>query len=230
MAWLASGLVGRLIYGARASVATATRRTERAAKLIDRPLATCGSSLTLSPFTEPTVAASQSVPEGSEPPPFPSDGRLAAVDYGTVRIGVAICDPERILVSPYAVHRRGREAADADFFRRLAIDERVAGFIVGLPIHCDGGESPKSREARQFARWLHELTGCPTRLFDERFTTAQARRRLRPGKMSHKHRKERIDAIAAQVLLEAFLEVAEYTGQLPGQAADAPPEGDESLD
>ena len=162
--------------------------------------------------------------------PFPAEGRLAAIDYGTVRVGVAICDPGRILVSPYAVHRRGRSAADADFFRRLAVDERVAGFVVGLPIHCDGGESPKSLEAREFARWLHELTGRPTRLFDERFTTAQARRRLRPGKMSHKHRKERIDAIAAQVLLEAFLEVAQYPGQLPGQAVDAPPEGEESLD
>lgn len=176
------------------------------------------------------MATPQYPPDDADAPPFPDQGRLAAIDYGTVRIGVAICDPGRILISPHAVHRRGRDAADTDFFRRLAVDERIAGFVVGLPIHCDGGESPKSREARQFARWLHELTGRPTRLFDERFTTAQARRRLRPGKMSHKHRKERLDAIAAQVLLEAFLEVAEYTGQLPGQPVDAPPEGEQSLD
>lgn len=176
------------------------------------------------------MADSPSPADESQQPPFPEEGRLAAIDYGTVRIGVAICDPGRILISPFAVHRRGRSAADADFFRRLAVDERVAGFVVGLPIHCDGGESPKSLEARQFARWLHDLTGRPTRLFDERFTTAQARRRLRPGKMTHKDRKARIDAVAAQVLLEAFLEVAQYTGQLPGQCIDAPAEGEQPLD
>ncbi|WP_390622477.1 Holliday junction resolvase RuvX [Candidatus Laterigemmans baculatus] len=180
--------------------------------------------------TSPENMPPTSTPHPSTLAAFPESGRLAAVDYGTVRIGIAICDPGRILVSPHAVHTRGRAEAEAEFFRRLAVEERVAGFVVGLPIHCDGGESPKSIEARAFARWLHELTGLPTRLFDERFTTAQAQRRLRPSKLTHKHRKQRIDAVAAQVLLEAFLEVAEYTGELPGQAIDAPSEGDESLD
>jgi putative Holliday junction resolvase len=162
---------------------------------------------------------------------FPRQGRLAAVDYGSVRIGVAICDPDRILISPHAVYTRGTAAAEADFFRDLARQDRVAGFVVGLPIHCDGGESQKSVEARQFARWLQRLTGVPTRLFDERFSTAQAKRKLRDReKMSRRRQKQRIDAVAAQVLLEAFLEVQEYTGQIPGEPVEAPAAGGRSLD
>lgn len=161
---------------------------------------------------------------------FPREGRLAAVDYGTVRIGLAICDPGRILVSPLAIHTRTGEAQLTKFFTELAADERVAGWVVGLPIHCDGGESQKSGEAREFALWLQQTTSLPTRLFDERFSTAQAKRRLRGRKMTHKTRQARIDAVAAQVLLEAFLEVQQYTGKLPGQAADAPADGDDALE
>lgn len=162
---------------------------------------------------------------------FPREGRLVAVDYGSVRIGVAICDPGRILVSPHEVFTRSTRQAEADFFTQLAKQDRVAGFVVGLPIHCDGGESQKSGEARAFARWLHELTGVPCRLFDERFSTAQAKRRLRNReKMTLKQQKKRIDAVAAQVLLEAFLEVQEYTGKIPGESLDEPAVGGDALD
>lgn len=161
---------------------------------------------------------------------FPCTGRLIAVDYGTVRIGLAICDPDRILVSPLDVFSRGKPPAEKEYFARLAKEERVAGFVVGLPIHCDGGESQKSSEARSFANWLHELTGLPTRLFDERFSTAQAKRRLRDRRLTHKSRKARIDAVAAQVLLEAFLEIQAYTNVLPGEPIDASPGGGKGLD
>lgn len=161
---------------------------------------------------------------------YPKSGRLLAVDYGTVRMGLAICDPDRILVSPYAVQQRGKREAEAKYFASLARDEKIAGFVVGLPIHCDGGESQKSVEAREFARWLNRVTQVPVRLFDERFSTAQAKRRLRNAPYTLKDRKARIDAIAAQVLLEAFIEVQAYTGQLPGQAIGEAAEGGESLD
>ena len=160
---------------------------------------------------------------------FPVAGRLLAVDYGTVRIGLAICDPDRILVSPLEVYSRGKAAADEKYFSTLAKDERVAGFVVGLPIHCDGGESDKSAEARRFAKWLFELTQVPTRLFDERFSTAQAKRRLRDRRLTHKNRKSRLDAVAAQVLLEAFLEVQQYTGTLPGEPLSSPATGGDSV-
>jgi len=88
-------------------------------------------------------------------------GRIAGIDYGTVRVGVAITDPARTLASPHGQYARGGEEADARYFRRLAEDEAIALFVVGLPIHLSGDESQKSQEARAFARWLHETTGVP---------------------------------------------------------------------
>ncbi|WP_153556219.1 Holliday junction resolvase RuvX [Roseimaritima sediminicola] len=161
----------------------------------------------------------------AEPPAFPTSGRLAGVDYGTVRVGIAVCDPGRILVSPLEVWQRSDKDRETEFFRSLVRSERLAGFVVGLPIHCDGAESEKSRESRRFARWLYEATGLPVRLFDERFTTADATRRLRAGGMKNAKRKRRLDAVAAQILLEAYLEAARYAAEdhLPGHPLDEPP-------
>jgi len=167
-------------------------------------------------------------------PEFPGHGRLAAVDYGTVRIGLAICDPDRILASPLEVHAvtqpdSGGYEADDRYFQNLAKEERVAAWVVGLPIHCDGGESDKSVEARQFAVWLREVTGLPTRLFDERFTTVAANQKIRESKTTRKKTKKRIDAIAAQVLLESFLDACRYHGEIAGHDLDVPAAGGESL-
>ena len=110
---------------------------------------------------------------------FPATGRLAAVDYGTVRIGIAVCDPMRILVSPLEIHAVSSRVADGEYFARLAKREAIDGFVVGLPVHLDGGESQKSIEVRRFGRWLHEVTGVPVRLFDERFTSSTAEDMMR---------------------------------------------------
>ncbi len=80
------------------------------------------------------------------------------------------------------------------------------GWVVGLPIHCDGKESIKSEEARAFARWLEELTHLPARLVDERFSTALANQLLRPADLTRKQTKQRVDRVAALVILESFLE------------------------
>ena len=60
--------------------------------------------------------------------------------------------------------------------RRLAIEENIVLFVVGLPVHLDGRESQKSREGRDFGQWLGEVTGKPVEYFDERFTSAEAER------------------------------------------------------
>ncbi len=163
---------------------------------------------------------------------FPQSGRLAAVDYGTVRMGIAICDPGRILASPWEVVIRQNPQQETAYFQQLVRQQDVGGFVVGLPIHCDGNESEKSRESRQFARWLRQQTGCPVRLFDERFTTSDANKRLRDKKKSAAHRKARLDAVAAQILLEAFLEATRFCppGQIPGYALDQPLRSGQALE
>ena len=112
--------------------------------------------------------------ENSTQVPFPVSGRIAGIDYGTVRIGVAITDRDQLLASPYANYNvRGRDK-DADWFREFAEQERVAYFVVGLPVHLSGDESQKSIEAREFGDWLRGVTGRPVQYFDERYTSKHA--------------------------------------------------------
>lgn len=139
-------------------------------------------------------------------------GRVAGIDFGTVRIGIAISDPERTIASPLENYTRRGSEQDAQRFRKLATEEDVTLFVVGLPIHLSGQESPKSREARQFGQWLAETTGVPVEFFDERFTTTEAEQLLRDAKLTNKRRKSRVDMIAAQVLLAAYLERGEGRG------------------
>jgi putative holliday junction resolvase len=115
------------------------------------------------------------------PPSFPDRGRLAGIDFGTVRVGVALCDPDRILASPYATYARGAPEADARYFRQLAVEERLVGFVVGLPLHMSGDPS------------------------DERFTTADATEALLAGGLRRHKVDRRKDMVAAQAILARFL-------------------------
>ncbi|MGD0898024.1 MAG: Holliday junction resolvase RuvX [Thermoguttaceae bacterium] len=133
-------------------------------------------------------------------------GRVAAIDYGTVRIGIAMSDPERTIASPWESYTRRTPELDARQFQRLAAENGIALWVVGLPVHLDGRESRKSLEARQFGRWLALATGVPLVFFDERFTTAEAEDVLREAKLTGRGRKNRIDMVAAQILLTAYLE------------------------
>ena len=148
-------------------------------------------------------------------PDFPRVGRLAGIDYGTVRIGVAVTDPEQRLASPLENYTRSGAAADAAWIRRLATEERIAGFVVGLPVHTSGQESQKSIEARQFGQWLGEQTGLPVAYFDERYTSAHAEELLLGAGLTSKRRKQRLDKLAAQIMLAAFLE-SSRSGDEPG--------------
>lgn len=148
--------------------------------------------------------------------PFPAEGRLAGIDYGTVRIGVALCDPARMLASPFENYTRRSEASDARFFRELVSQERVVGFVVGLPVHLSGGESEKSQEARDFGAWLAATTGVPVRYYDERYTSAQAEEILGDARLTKKKRKARLDMLAAQILLTSYLEASPDAEHEPG--------------
>ena len=143
----------------------------------------------------PSAATGSSVP-----------GRVAAIDYGTVRLGIAISDARRTLASPLENYNRRNPTADAEHLRRLATEERVTLFVVGLPVHLDGRESQKSREARAFGQWLSEAAGVAVEFFDERFTTNEAEKMLGAAEFTKKQRKARLDKLAAQILLTAYLE------------------------
>ena len=151
---------------------------------------------------------------------LPPAGRLAGIDYGTVRVGVAVSDPQRVLASPYENYTRRSPDEDAEYFRRLAESEQIAGFVVGLPVHGSGEESQKSREARQFGQWLQRVASRPVVFYDERYTSAQAQELLAAAEMTKKKRKKRLDMIAAQIILASFLESGAARAEPPGPLAD----------
>ena len=137
---------------------------------------------------------------------LPLQGRLAGIDFGTVRIGIAITDPGQQIASPLEVYQRRNEQLDQTYFRQLAVNERLVGWVVGLPIHLSGQPSEKSQEAVSFGTWLANLTGLPVNWIDERFTTSMAREIMNQSTLSGKKRKAQLDKLAAQILLTAYLE------------------------
>ena len=135
-----------------------------------------------------------------------SKGRIAGIDYGTKRIGIAISDPMQSIASPYENYTRNGPEADAKRFKRLVAEDDIVLFVVGLPLHVSGDESEKSREARQFGGWLHDQTDVPVEVFDERFTSSESEAFLIDIDMSRKQRKKRLDMLAAQLILKGYLE------------------------
>lgn len=150
---------------------------------------------------------------GGAPPPLPPRGRLLGFDPGTVRVGLAVSDPDRLVASPLDTFAVRGPAADAAHFVKLVAAERVVGLVVGLPLHTGGEEGVKAREARAFGAWLTGTTGLPVVFWDERCTTAAAEDFLRAAKLNPKQRKERRDRVAAQLILQGYLD------------AGCPPEG-----
>jgi putative Holliday junction resolvase len=136
---------------------------------------------------------------------LPKPGRLLGIDYGSARIGLAICDAEQKIAGPLATYHRRTAELDAKFFRELISGEKIAGLVIGMPLHLSGQDSQKSKEVMRFAEWLRTLVDCPIAFYDERFSTSIANE-LIGGELTKKQRKARIDKIAAQVILASYLE------------------------
>jgi putative holliday junction resolvase len=132
--------------------------------------------------------------------------RLLGIDYGTVRIGLAVSDADRVIASPLEVRERQGADRDAAYFRQIVEREQIGGLVAGLPLHTTGREGIKAQEAREFGEWLKGVTGLPVIYADERFTTAFAESALWSAGLTHKKRKARRDAVAAQMMLQAFLD------------------------
>ena len=138
-------------------------------------------------------------------------GRLLGVDFGTVRVGLAISDADRIIASPFDTYRRKDRVLDAAYFAKLVKAEGIVGLVVGLPLHTGGEEGIKAKEAREYAQWLADATGLPFEMWDERCTTAAAEDALWSAGLSHQDRKARRDRVAAQIILQSYLDTARRT-------------------
>ena len=87
-------------------------------------------------------------------------GRILGVDFGSVRIGLAVSDSDRRIASPLATYQRKSEEQDVAYFKKLIEGEQIVLIVVGLPLHLSGQEGEKAREARQFGLWLGEATNA----------------------------------------------------------------------
>ncbi|HEV3256426.1 MAG TPA: Holliday junction resolvase RuvX [Gemmataceae bacterium] len=145
--------------------------------------------------------------------------RLLGVDYGTVRIGLAVSDPDRTIASPMTTYSRRGRARDAAYFRQTVEREGIGQIVVGLPVHLDGREGQKAQEARAFGNWLVDVTGLPVVFWDERFSSVEAEGFLLAAGLTSKRRKGRRDRVAAQILLQSYMD-AGCPGEQPVRPLD----------
>lgn len=143
-------------------------------------------------------------------------GVRLGVDVGSVRIGVARCDPGGMLATPLTVVRRGK--GDLDALAELTTLAEPVEVIAGLPTSLSGREGPAAATAREFATALAaRIAPVPVRLVDERFTTTAAHQALRLSGKDSRARRQVVDAAAAAVLLQAALDTERGTGYPPGE-------------
>ena len=134
--------------------------------------------------------------------------KIMGIDYGDARTGVAISDLLCSIVgSTTVVPSRNTEKAIADIVR-LAKENQVGRIVVGLPRNMDGTEGPRAEVCREFARQLQEATGLDVVMWDERRTTVEAHNILSQHNYHGKKRKDTVDAVAASLILEGYLNFA----------------------
>jgi putative holliday junction resolvase len=132
--------------------------------------------------------------------------RIAGLDLGTKTIGVALSDPGVSFASPLTTLHRTKFGKDAAALLALCAEHEVGGLVIGLPVNMDGTEGPRAQAARAFARSLRGLTALPIVLWDERWSTLAAERAMLEADLSRAKRRERIDAVAASLILQGALD------------------------
>ena len=130
--------------------------------------------------------------------------RYLAIDYGTKRIGLAVCDPSETIVSPLIVIE-GRKNLIEKILEVIA-RENIEAVVFGLPLNMDGTTGPQAKMTMQFAEELKKRTSVPVHFQDERLSSFVAEEKLAPADFTRKKKAKRLDAIAAAQILEAFLE------------------------
>lgn len=150
--------------------------------------------------------------------------RALGLDVGSKTIGVAVADPSGTIATARSVLARRGHAADAAVIAELARSEAADAVVVGLPLELDGSEGHRARLVLRFVAVLRavlkDMPGPVTlHTWDERFSTAAAERTLLEADLSRARRKQHVDAVAAQFILQGWLEARRRGGTLGGALA-----------
>lgn len=138
---------------------------------------------------------------------------IMSVDFGDARTGIAVCGKSEMIASPVCV------IAEKDFDKciektaALAKEQRVQQVVVGYPKNMNGTIGERAEKCSLFAERLESLVGCPVKLWDERCTTVSAHSALNVTNTRGKKRKAVVDAVAAVIILESYLEYRRNTGE-----------------
>jgi putative Holliday junction resolvase len=144
-------------------------------------------------------------------------GSRLAIDVGTVRIGLAVSDPDSIVSTPLPALVRSKLLVESlQEILSLISENGVIEVYVGDPLSLSGVETASTQDARQFALQLAELTSVPVRLVDERLTTVTASAKLRLSGKNAKAAKSLIDSASAVEILEQALNVSKQSGRPAG--------------
>lgn len=136
----------------------------------------------------------------------PTVGRILAIDPGTKRCGVAVCDELRVTTRPLAVVERTSWKKLLTIVKDLVSEFDAAALVIGLPLNTDGTESPMSAEARRMARNFALSLDIPVFLQDERVTSYEAKSRLWEQGKTIKESRRLVDSEAATIILADFLD------------------------
>lgn len=131
-------------------------------------------------------------------------GRILGIDHGEARIGLAISDELGMLAHP--LETVNAKAEPLKRIAALATEKGVTEIVIGVPRNMDGSYGPAAEKAQAFAAKVRESTSLPVKLWDERLTTVAAQRSLHEAGKNVKQSRKVIDQVAAQILLQAYLD------------------------
>ena len=152
---------------------------------------------------------------------IPISGRVLALDWGERRIGVALSDELQIISSPLAtVTRRDGKRFPMPVLLGHVSAHRPVGIVVGLPLTLEGDEGEAAGFARTLGTLMEKRAHLPVAYWDERMSTARALRAIREQGGSTRGRKDEVDALAASVLLQGFLD-SRRSGREPSESAES---------
>ena len=132
--------------------------------------------------------------------------RIMALDYGDVRIGIALSDVTRFLASGYENYTRKDLVKDCTHIAEIARDNNVKVIVLGLPLNMDGSEGVRVEKTREFAEELKKYTDAKIDFLDERLTSVSAEKILISADVSRKKRKQVLDKLSATIILQDYLD------------------------
>ncbi len=132
--------------------------------------------------------------------------KILAIDYGDARIGLAMSDESETLASPIGTYLSQSMRKDIDYIAQLAKEKQVGRIVLGLPINMDGSLGPRADKTKSFGSVLERVSEIPVVYKDERLTTVSAEKTLIECNMRREKRKQVIDTLSAQIILQSYLD------------------------